>query len=196
MLNITADFWNGTRINERPDQPASPSLATFARRWSGASAPTVTFRSASDLPLPPCRFSSRCHCFRNVIAGQEQALLLLDETTRGQREEMRLRAALGMSMMMTRGSVNEARVAMEQGLALAEVHGDIATQQRLLGTLYMFHSRIGDYHTGLRYARRGSAVSKIAGDHALLMVGHCMLDAPRSTRAGLHDETRAELRGL
>jgi predicted ATPase/DNA-binding winged helix-turn-helix (wHTH) protein len=105
----------------------------------------------------------------------ERAILALDDATRGGREEMHLQAALGMSLMFTRGSGEGVRVALNRSLAIAEEQDDALTQLKLFGPLRMFHSRIGDFKTALHYAKRGAAVSKTVADPAALTLAHSML---------------------
>jgi tetratricopeptide (TPR) repeat protein len=105
----------------------------------------------------------------------ERAILALDDATRGGHGEMHLQAALGMSLMFTRGSTEGARVALNRSLAIAEGHGDAVNQLQLLAPLHMFHLRIGDFKTALHYAKRSSAVSGTTEDPAALALAHSLL---------------------
>jgi predicted ATPase/DNA-binding winged helix-turn-helix (wHTH) protein len=105
----------------------------------------------------------------------ERAILALDAATRAGNEEMHLQAALGLSLMFTRGGSEGARLAFNKSLAIAEERGDTPTQLRVLSMLHMFHGRIGDPRTALQYARRCSAVSKTIADPAALTLGHSLL---------------------
>jgi predicted ATPase/DNA-binding winged helix-turn-helix (wHTH) protein len=115
---------------------------------------------------------SECHRW------SERAILALDDTTRGGRDEMHLQANLGMSLMFTRGMSEAARTALNRGLAIAEERGDALNQLQLLGPLHMFHFRIGDFKTALHYATRSSAVSGIIGDPAAVGLAHTLLGIP------------------
>ena len=101
----------------------------------------------------------------------ERAILNLDEATRGGREEMHLQAALGVSLMFTRGSAEEARSAMNRSLAIAEERDDAVNKLRVLALLHLLHIRIGDFKTALHYAKRSSAVE----DPAALPLAHSLL---------------------
>lgn len=103
----------------------------------------------------------------------EQALLTLEDTTRGGREEMQLQAALGISLLFGRGANEAARVAMSRGLAIAEAQEDARTQIRLLGPLSIFYVRLGDFNTAMRYSKRASAISKIITDPDAIAFAHC-----------------------
>jgi predicted ATPase/DNA-binding winged helix-turn-helix (wHTH) protein len=115
----------------------------------------------------------------------ERAILALDGATRAGHEEMHLQAALGMSLMFTRGSSEAVRVALDRSLAIAEERDDARMQLRLLGTLNMFHGRIGDLETALRYAKRGSAVSKTIADPVAHAVAHSLLGLSLQIRGDL-----------
>ena len=104
-----------------------------------------------------------------------RGLLALADSTRGGHEEMHLQAALGMSLMFTGGENQAAGEALHKSLAIAEQRGDARTQLWVLGTLEMFHSRIGEREAALRYVRRCSEVSKIIGEPDALALGHGLL---------------------
>jgi predicted ATPase/DNA-binding winged helix-turn-helix (wHTH) protein len=115
----------------------------------------------------------------------ERAILALDDAARAGHEEMHLQAALGMSLMFTRGSSDAVRVALDRSLAIAEERDDARMQLRLLGTLNMFHGRIGDLETALRYAERGSAVSKTIADPVAHAVAQSLLGLSLQIRGDL-----------
>ena len=71
----------------------------------------------------------------------ERALLALDDAQPRRAEEMQLQAALGLSLMFTRGNSEAARVALTRSLAIAEERGDAPYQLRAAGMLHMFHLR-------------------------------------------------------
>jgi predicted ATPase len=110
-------------------------------------------------------------CYR----WSERALLALDDAALGGRDEMRLRAALGMSLMFMRGESEAVLAALNRSLSIAEAHGDALTQLSLLGPLRMFHSRIADFKVALLYAKRASAVSRTIGDPTATTLAHSML---------------------
>jgi len=73
----------------------------------------------------------------------EQAIVVLDDATRGTSEEMHLQAGLGISSMHMYGQSDGAHLALKRSLAIAEERGDLLNQARLLGILHMFHFRAG-----------------------------------------------------
>jgi predicted ATPase/DNA-binding winged helix-turn-helix (wHTH) protein len=104
-----------------------------------------------------------------------RALLALDDTNRGGEEEMHLQAALGVSLMFTRGGVHAARVALSRSLAIAEERGGALVQLRVLSLLQMFHLRTGDFKVALHYGKQCSVVAGAVEDAAALGLAHTML---------------------
>lgn len=122
----------------------------------------------------------------------ERAIAALDDTTRGTRREMELQAALGLSLMFTRGNSEQVGLALARGLELAEKLRDPRNQLRLLGRLHIFHERIGDFHTALHVAERSSKVALeiadpvgIAAAHSLLGISHHLMGDQTSARKHL-----------
>jgi predicted ATPase/DNA-binding winged helix-turn-helix (wHTH) protein len=105
----------------------------------------------------------------------EQAILALDDTTRGGVQEVRLQSGLGMSLIFTRAHSAVAQTAFERAFAITEEHGDVRSQMLLLGPLYLFHFRTADFKTSLHYAEHSAAVAKIIGDPSDIGLAHCLL---------------------
>jgi tetratricopeptide (TPR) repeat protein len=105
---------------------------------------------------------------------------------------MYLQAALGLSLMFTRGSSEEARVALDRSLAIAEAHGDAVNQLQLLAPLHMFHVRIADFKAALQYAKRSFAVSGTIGDPGARARAHSLLGISLHLMGDL-DGARVEL---
>ena len=104
-----------------------------------------------------------------------RALLALPDTVSGGQQAMQLQASLGLSLMFTRGAIDEAREAFHRSLAIAERVGDSRMQLQLLSLLQMFHGRIGDPATALQYARRCADVSRFVAEPAALALGQSLL---------------------
>src|SRR6266852_9448214 len=96
------------------------------------------------------------------------AVAVLDDTNRGTRREMDLQAALGLSLMFTRGNSEKVGNSLLRGLELAEQSGDLHSQLRLLERLHLFHVRIGNFREALAFAQRGEGVATEIGDPVLL----------------------------
>jgi predicted ATPase len=75
----------------------------------------------------------------------DRALAALDQSTRGGRPEMELQAALGLSLMFTDFSGENARDALERALTLAQELEDLESQLRIYGRLHLFHYRTGNF---------------------------------------------------
>jgi predicted ATPase len=101
---------------------------------------------------------SECHRWT------ERALAALDDKTRGTRREMELQAALGVSLMFTKGNSEQVRSALTRSLELAEEFRDLPNQLRVLGRLHIFHERAGDFHRALAFAQRGESVAREIAD--------------------------------
>ena len=97
-----------------------------------------------------------------------RAVAALDDTNRDTRREMDLHAALGLSLMFTRGNSEQVGNSLLRGLELAEQLGDLHSQLRLLERLHLFHVRIGNFREALAFARRGEGVATETGDPVLL----------------------------
>ncbi len=108
----------------------------------------------------------------------ERALLALDDTFRGRREEMQLQTALGLSLIFTHGMREAARSALKRGLAIAEEHDGARSQMQLLCPLHMFHFRIGDLKSTLYYGQRIRDVAEAIGDPAAMTLAYTFMGIP------------------
>ena len=105
----------------------------------------------------------------------ERGILALDDATRGGLEEMHLQAAMGVSLMFTRGGRDAARVALNKSFAIAQERGGALDQLRLLGPLNMFYLRTGDFKSALRYAEDCSAIAGTVDDSVAAALAHSIL---------------------
>ena len=128
---------------ERAPHLADLSNVRAALEWcfgvNGNAAIGVGLAAAAAPAFLAMSLMAECHRW------SERALLALDDASRGGREEMQLQAALGLSLIFTRGMSEAARVALKRGLAIAEERDDALSQMQLLCPLHMFHFRIGDF---------------------------------------------------
>jgi predicted ATPase/DNA-binding winged helix-turn-helix (wHTH) protein len=109
----------------------------------------------------------------------EEAVAMLDSASHGSRSELELQAALGLSMMFTRGNTDQARSSLLRALELAEQLDDPHNQLRLLGGLHIFHERIGDFRSALKFAERSEAVAASIGDPVGIAGSHSALGISR-----------------
>ena len=109
----------------------------------------------------------------------EQAVAMLDSANYGSRSELVLQATLGLSMMFTRGNSDQVRSSLLRALELAEELGDPHNQLRLLGRLHIFHERIGDFRSALKFAERSQTVAATIGDPVGVAQSHSALGISR-----------------
>jgi hypothetical protein len=76
---------------------------------------------------------------------------------------MQLQAALGFSLMFTKGMTDEAQAALTKAVELAESLNDPDYQVRTLFGLCVFHLRLPDLRSALELARRCEAIA----DHVI-----------------------------
>jgi len=125
----------------------------------------------------------------------EQAIGALDETTRGSSEEMHLQAALGISLILTRGSNESARMAIDRSAAIAEKRGNALDQLRLLGPLNSFYLRIGDLESALHYAKQSLAIARAIGDPAAITAARARVGHSLHHQGNLND-ARVEIEAV
>ena len=130
--------------------------------------------------------------FSECRRWSEQAMLALDDATRGGSEEMHLQAGLGISLMYTLGNNEQSYVALMRGLELAEKLHNPVNQLRLMGQLNGFHRRAGNLDRMLSVAQRSEALAREMADpigtaaaQAMIGVSHHLI--------GNHVEARAHL---
>ncbi|MFK4521246.1 putative ATPase/DNA-binding winged helix-turn-helix (wHTH) protein [Bradyrhizobium japonicum] len=105
----------------------------------------------------------------------ERALLAIDPPARGSAGEMHIQAALGLTLMFTRGGSEAARAALSRSLAIAEARGDAPNQLQLLGRMHIFHERMGQFGAALGYAQQSLTVAETLGDAASIALAHSLL---------------------
>jgi len=77
--------------------------------------------------------------------------------------ELELQAALGITLMFTRGNSEAAGNALARALEIATSLDDKWNQLRLLGRLHIFHERVGEYAVAMCHAERAVAVAEAIG---------------------------------
>jgi predicted ATPase len=94
----------------------------------------------------------------------EQALLAIDKVEKGGIEEMQLQASLGLSLMYTRGHNEASRVALNRSIEIAKARGDHLNEVRLLGPLFIYYYRSGEFKVCLDHAERSLEIATKLGD--------------------------------
>lgn len=105
----------------------------------------------------------------------ERALLAIAPSSRGSAEEMHIQAALGLTLMFTRGGSEAARSALNRSLAIAAARGDAPNQLQLLGRMHIFHERIGRFEAALGYAQQSLAVARSLGDAGSIALSRSLM---------------------
>jgi predicted ATPase len=106
------------------------------------------------------------------------------------RREMKLRAALGASLLYTRGTVPETAAAWTKALEVAESLDNAEYQLRSLRGLWSFHISDGRYREALTLAQRFSTLvanrsdpnDRLIGDRLIAVSEHFLGDQPSARR--------------
>ncbi|WP_439626802.1 ATP-binding protein [Shinella sp.] len=125
------------------------------------------------------------------LRWSQTAILALDDDMHAGSEEMYLQAALGLSLMLTRGNSEAAHAAVIRSLAIAEERDDALNQLQLLGLLHTFHYRHGNFRAAMHDAERGLAVSRIIAEPAATAFARSLLGI--SLHIGVFRGARTEL---
>jgi len=112
---------------------------------------------------------SECHKWSTA------ALLLLDDTTRGSRQEMVLQEAVAVSSTWTRRNGDDVRAAILRALEIARSCGDTPTRLRLLAGLHMFLLRAADIRGSLAVAEDLERAVQAAAELSYTIVADWLL---------------------
>lgn len=107
--------------------------------------------------------------------GRVERALASIESSPAQRSKMRLYAALGASLMYTKGPVPETGAAWTRALELAETLGDVTVQLSALWGLSFYRSISSEHRTELALAQRFCSVAANRVDTADSRVGDRMM---------------------
>ncbi|WP_445682537.1 ATP-binding protein [Radicibacter daui] len=99
-----------------------------------------------------------------------RALAALDGDRAGTAVEFELQAALGLSLMFTRGNSEAVDIALRRALEIASALEDPWAQIRVLARLHILHERIGDYAEAHRWALMALAVAEAMNDDEALAI--------------------------
>lgn len=105
----------------------------------------------------------------------ERALGALDKARLGGAEEMRLQASLGLSLMYISGHSAAASAALHRSVDIAKARGDHLSEVSLLGPLFFYYLRLGDFKTCLEQARRSAEIAGALSNPATSALAHTLL---------------------
>jgi predicted ATPase len=109
------------------------------------------------------------------LRWSERALQAVDKTRQGGSEEMQLQASLGLSLMYTRGHSQAASAALHRSVEIANARGDHLNEMRLLGPLFFYHFRNGEFRICTDHARRSSDIAARLNDSAATALANTLL---------------------
>jgi len=121
-----------------------------------------------------------------------RAVAHLDNRYRDTAAEMELQAALGLSLMFTRGNSEAAETALRKALDVAVALDDRWNQLRLLGRLHIFHERIGDFKTARTWAEMAVQVAEAIAEPEASSIASSLAGISYHL-AGDHSSARREL---
>lgn len=121
-----------------------------------------------------------------------RAVAHLDNRYRDTAAEMELQAALGLSLMFTRGNSEAAETALRRALEVAAALDDRWNQLRLLGRLHIFHERIGDFKAARAWADMAVQVAEAIAEPEAIAIAASLAGISYHL-AGDHSSARREL---
>jgi predicted ATPase len=113
-------------------------------------------------------FFLKLSLFAECQLWARRAIGLLDTTDHRLEYDLELHAALGLAMLLTKGTTDEVHAFLTRALRIAEEIGDVPNQLRLTERLHVFHMRTGNFTDALALARHGEAVASNHGDRVRL----------------------------
>ena len=102
-------------------------------------------------------------------------LALLDDTTRGTRQEMVLQESLAISATWALANPEEARGALTRAVDIAQRLGDTVRRLRMLVGLHIFLMRGGEMRASLAVAEEFAAGARTEADPSYRAVAECLL---------------------
>ncbi|MCA1455635.1 winged helix-turn-helix domain-containing protein [Bradyrhizobium sp. BRP22] len=113
-------------------------------------------------------FFLKLSVFAECQLWARRAIEQLETTNHGQKYDLDLHAALGLALLLTKGTTDDVHACLTRALRLAEEIGDVPSQLRLIERLHVFQMRTGNFTDALALARRGEAVASDHGDRIRL----------------------------
>jgi predicted ATPase/DNA-binding winged helix-turn-helix (wHTH) protein len=175
---------------ERAPHFAGLNNARAALEWSfgdgGDAAAGVALAAAAAPVFLAMSLMPECHRW------SERALLWLDEGRRGGAEEMQLQASLGLSLMYISGHSEAASTALHRSVDIAKARGDHLSEVSLLGPLFFYYLRLGEFKVCLEHARRSAEIAGALAIPSAAALAHTLLGISLTLKGNL-GEAEAEL---
>jgi tetratricopeptide (TPR) repeat protein len=105
---------------------------------------------------------------------------------------MQLQASLGLSLMYTRGHSEAATAALNRSAEIARARGDHLNEVRLLGPLFFYYMRRGEFRLCAGHARRSAGIAGTLDDAAAAALAHTLMGISNTLMGDLGG-ARAEL---
>jgi predicted ATPase len=125
------------------------------------------------------------------LRWSEQALLAGEDIKKGGIEEMQLQASLGLSLMYTRGHSEASREALNRSVEIAKARGDHFSEVRLLGPLFIYYYRSGEFNICLELAKRSAEIAMALGDSSATALAQSLLGLSLSAKGELDNSRMA-----
>ena len=120
----------------------------------------------------------------------QRAIAALDPALIGGHEEMRLQAALGLSLMWVRGNSEATYGALNRSMAIADERGDALTQLVLLTPLQVFHMLTGGFRKALQFAQQVASLARTTEDADAIALSRILLGYSYHFAGELNDASR------
>jgi predicted ATPase/DNA-binding winged helix-turn-helix (wHTH) protein len=168
---------------ELETQPAPEWLAAYRRRIDDLRAALDwAFSPTGDMPVGVALTIAAAPLWIQLSLVQECRMRveralgsLVPEAGRSACQEMKLYAALGASLLYSKGPMPETEVVWAKALEIAESLGDTHYQLRALYGLWACRLNSGEYGVTLTLARRFYSLAQDRGDPADLPIGDQMI---------------------
>ncbi len=168
---------------ELETRPASEWLAAYGRRIDNlraaldwAFSPTGDVAVGVALTIAAVPLWAQLSLVQECRARVERALAgLAPEAGRSARQEMKLYAALGASLLFSKGPMPETEAVWAKALEIAESLGDTEYQLRALYGLWACRVSCGECRVALTLAQRFYSLAQDRGDPADLPIGDRMI---------------------
>ena len=168
---------------ELETRPASEWLAAYGRRIDNlraaldwAFSPTGDVAVGVALTIAAVPLWVQLSLVQECRARVERALAsLVPEAGRSARQEMKLYAALGASLLFSKGPMPETEAVWAKALEIAESLGDTEYQLRALYGLWVCRLNRGECRVALTLAQRFYSLAQDRGDPADLPIGDRMI---------------------
>ena len=181
-----AEFCRGvfeTAAAEWETRPTAEWLAAYGRHLDNVRAALDwAFSSSGDAEIGVALTGAAVPLWMHLSMMEEcrmrveRALTtLVPEATRGTRNSMQLYAALGLSLMYTKGAAPETRAALTHALEIAEIFDDTDYQLRALWGLCVDRLNNGIFREALAFAEKFCRVASESSDPVDVPIGDRMM---------------------